>query len=215
MLISTLAQRITRVKNPGAVVGCKPQVRVIPHGSRGGEQDHYTTFPQLIPGVVDELTPNASPLIRPVDGQIGKVAAVFEIGYRSGDAYQQFVLPGGYEQIGMLEHALDDARIIDRSAFGEPGPVQQVDEIFRFNSGLDFVSNQCWINPVVIQVQYTRGHVDRHPVKFISENCATVTRLGSLLISSASIFCTGNSRGTLGVCVERTGINNQEFRYGK
>src|SRR5690349_8389750 len=50
-----------------------------------------------------------------VDGEIGEIAAEAEIGERAGEAHQLAVLPGGHDEVGVGQHPLDAATILDRT----------------------------------------------------------------------------------------------------
>ena len=79
-------------------------------------------------GMGEEFAADAETLVGLVDGEIGKVAGVAEIGERAGDADEMAAEACGDEEIGVAEHAFDSIGVGDGAALGETGAVENVGE---------------------------------------------------------------------------------------
>jgi hypothetical protein len=64
-----------------------------------------------------QLPANAALLVSLVHRQVREVAAILEIRDRPGDTDQEITIPRGAEQVGVPQHGLNDARLIDRAPF--------------------------------------------------------------------------------------------------
>jgi hypothetical protein len=101
---------------------------VVPLGFRGGEEDDFRAGAELFLCETDEFATDAAVLMCFGYGEIGEVAAKGEIGDRAGDADKRFGVPGGAEQVRVLEHRFDARAIIDGPPFGEGGAFEEIDK---------------------------------------------------------------------------------------
>ena len=74
-----------------------------------------------------QLLPDTLPLVRLPHGQIGEVGGVAEIGEGPCDANQDIFIPGGDYEVGIAEHLLHAAAVIDRTPVPESGGPIQID----------------------------------------------------------------------------------------
>jgi len=102
------------------------EVRVVVDGCWGCEEDEGGIGAGGGVGAGEEFAAEA--LVGFVDGEIGKVAGVAEIGEGAGDADELAAEACGDEEVGIEEHAFDSVRVGDGAAFGEAGSLEYVGE---------------------------------------------------------------------------------------
>lgn len=116
-------------KDPGAGMGVEADAWVIGGGGWGGEKDEHGTGPHLFAGQFDQAFPDALALMGDIDGEIGEVTDVGEVGEGAGDTDEPGVVPGGDDEGGVVEHVGDDGGIIDGPTLGEGGGVEKGDDL--------------------------------------------------------------------------------------
>jgi len=109
----------------GRVIG-HAEVRVIVDGGWSCEEDEDGIGAGGGVGAGEEFAAEA--LVGFVDGEIGEVAGVAEIGEGAGDADELAAEASGDEEVGVAEHAFESVLVGDGAALGEAGPFEYVGE---------------------------------------------------------------------------------------
>jgi hypothetical protein len=100
----------------------------IPIESRRRYQQAHRLLAGELPGLSDQLLADASSLVCTIDGKIGKVAAVREIGHCARDPGERHPLTRSHDEICIIDHSLDAIAIDNRPALIQPGPMQYIDK---------------------------------------------------------------------------------------
>ena len=89
--------------------------RIIGFGGWSGHQRQGGAFTCPCPSLCNQLSADALVLICNIYRQIGKVAAVSEIGDSARDADQSFPVTRRYNNISMTQHPFQPFQVIDRT----------------------------------------------------------------------------------------------------
>lgn len=104
------------------------EVRVVVDGGWGCEGDEGGIGAGGGVGAGEEFAADAEALVGFVDGEIGEVAGVAEIGEGAGDADELAAEASGDEEVGVAEHAFESVLVGDGAALGETGALEYVGE---------------------------------------------------------------------------------------
>ena len=78
------------------------------------KKENHHLIAQRVLRAPDQLTPDTRFLVIWIDRQVGKIAAIDEIGHRPLPTNQPIAIPGAHNQIGILNHLTDARQLIDQ-----------------------------------------------------------------------------------------------------
>lgn len=121
------------IEDPGTVVLGETEPGIITRGCRCRQQDKRTIRTELFPGLADQYPSDSRMLNAAVHGKIRKVAAVMEVCDGPRNADEQVPLPGGDQKIGVVQHPIYAAWVVDGPPFGKRRPSKNADELIGCN----------------------------------------------------------------------------------
>ena len=107
-----------------------------------------------------------------VNGEVGEVTAVGVVGNGAGDADEAVVVPGGNEQVGVLQHGVNALGFSERAARAKAGLLQQRDELGAADGVVGTVSEHRFSG---IGESYSRQALPSH-VQFWMMPCASTVK---------------------------------------
>lgn len=127
-------------------MGIKSDPGIIRFCFRRSQQDDLRFGPQPRLRQTNQLPSDSLLLVGLVHGQVGKIAAILEIGNRTGNSHQLAAVPGGAEQVRVLEHRFDAPGVIYRPTFGKRRTLQQLHKL-RFANSADVLVSNLHVSP--------------------------------------------------------------------
>src|SRR4051812_21174569 len=106
-------------------------VRIVFFGGGSSEQKDSGLQPAVNLGLADKFFSDALFLMGNAHGKIGKISDVNKIGHGAGDADEQVAVPGGDDQVRVLEHRGKPWSIIDWPAGAESRGFVQIDHFIE------------------------------------------------------------------------------------
>lgn len=94
-------------------------LRVVAYRFWCGEQDELRVVPCYFVRNADQLFSDSFVLEGGVNGKIGQIAAEGEVSDCPRHTDQAIVCPGGYDDVGVVEHLLNSRTVCYGSAFGQ------------------------------------------------------------------------------------------------
>lgn len=113
-----------------------PNLGVVVHRLRGGEQNQRRLRAAYFVGEFDQPPPNAPVLVGFVHGQVGEVAAKGKIAQGAAHPHQFGAVPGRDEYVGLVEHPLDALLVVHGAALAEGRAVEHVDKLTGRNEAV-------------------------------------------------------------------------------
>ena len=104
-------------------------MRVIRSCQRSGQQNEHGIQAGCLVSLANQLLADSEPLIVSIDGQVGEIGAIAEVGDRARDANQAAGVSSRDDHLGVFEHAPHRLRLIDRPA--RPGSIAPGDRRTR------------------------------------------------------------------------------------
>lgn len=124
---------------PRRSVRIEPDFGIIFFRFRCRQEDQFRVLAQPRLRKPNEFPTNTPVLIPLIYGEVGQVAAILEVREGAGHTNQLLSIPGGANQIRVVEHRSHTFRVVDRPAFGQRGTPQQIDKFVRGNRAANFV----------------------------------------------------------------------------